>query len=312
MFSEDLEEHEQRFKSIIERLKQNVLQVKLKKCEFLQSTIRFFGHVISHGKVEKSLHLVKAIASAEVPKTMTQLRSFMGLASYFRKFIKGFSKFAAPLKKHLNVTGKNVLLSEDAKEAFEKLKQELTNVLALPDFDLPFILETDASDNCIGAAQLQEIEGVKRTIAFLSRKMNDAERNYDTSQKELLAIVKAVEHFRLFLLRTKFKIRTDHAPLTSIKTNANPSRRLARWLDHLSMYTFEIEHKKGTDNLLTDALSRLNIPECRQDQDTTYVDQIINAVNIVLSAEGQEMKIHEQTDEENEGAIPHWPEAKPV
>ena len=82
--------------------------------------------------------------------------------------------------------------------------------------------------------------------------MNDAEKNYDTSQKELLAILKAVEHFRVFLFRTKFKIRTDHFPLTSIKTNTNPSGRLARWLDHLSMYTFEIEHKKGTDNLLAD------------------------------------------------------------
>ena len=80
-FSEELEEHEQRFKDVIERLKQNGLQIKLKKCEFLQTTIRFLGHVISHGKVEKSFHLVEAIASAEVPQTMTQLRSFMGLAN---------------------------------------------------------------------------------------------------------------------------------------------------------------------------------------------------------------------------------------
>ena len=171
------------------------------------------------------------------------------------------------------------------------------------DFDLPFVLETDASDNCMCAALLQEIEGVERPIAFFSRTMNDAERTYDTSQKELLAIVKAVEHFRLFLFRTKFKIRTDHAPLTSIKINSNPSGRLARLLDHLSMHTFEIEHKKGTDNLLADALSRLNIPECRQDQEITFVDQIINAVNIVLNANDQEMIIHEWTNEENQATI---------
>ena len=135
--------------------------MKLKKYEFIQSKIRFLGHVISHGKVEKSFHLVAAIASADVPKTMTQLRRFMGLANYYRKFIKGFSKIAAPLNKLPSGTSKNVLLSEEAKEAFQKLKRELKNVdnvLSLPEFELPFILETDASDKCKGAALLQEKE----------------------------------------------------------------------------------------------------------------------------------------------------------
>ena len=227
--------------------------MKLKKCELIQSTICFLGHVISHGKVEKSLHLVEAIASAEVPKTMSQLRSFMGLANYHRKFIKGFSKIAASLNKHLSGTSKNVLLSEEANEANELTNVD--NVLSLPEFELPFILYTDASENCIGTDLLQEIEGIERPIALFSRTMNEAERIYDTSQKELLAIVKAVEHFQLFLFRKKFKIRTYHAPLLSIKTNANPSGRLSRWLDHLSIYTFEIEHKKGADNLLADVLS---------------------------------------------------------
>ena len=116
---------------------------------------RFLGHAISYGQVEKSKHLVEAIATAELPKTITQLRSFMGLANYYRKFIKNFAMIAAPLNRHLNNTDKNVLLTEDAIEAFEKMKQELTgmdNVLSLRDFELPFIQETDASDNCIGAA----------------------------------------------------------------------------------------------------------------------------------------------------------------
>ena len=112
----------------------------------------------------------------------------------------------------------------------------------------------------------------------------------------------------MFLLRKKFKIRTDHAPLLSIKTNANPSGSLARWLDHLSIYTFEIEHKKGAGNLLADALSRINIPEFQQE--TTFADQIINAVNIILNQEGQEMRLHEWTNEEIEDSIasPEEPE----
>ena len=128
----------------------------------------------------------------------------MGLANYYRKFIKGFAKIAAPLNKHLNNTDKNVLLSDDAKEAFEKLKSELTNmynVLSLRDFELPFILETDASDECIGAALMQRIDREDLPIAFYSRSMTSAERHYDTSQKELLAVIKSVEHFEQFLYR---------------------------------------------------------------------------------------------------------------
>ena len=137
---------------------------------------------------------------------------------------------AAPLNKNLNIMDKHVLLSEEAIEAFEKLKlTDMDNVLALPDFSLPFILKTDASDNCIGAALMQNIESKELPIAFFSRTMTAAEKNYATSQKELLAIVKAVEHFRQFLYGKEFIIKTDHAPLISIKTNSKPSARIGRW-----------------------------------------------------------------------------------
>ena len=102
IFSEDVETHEERVKQVLERLKINGLQIKLKKCEFIVPSIRFLGHIISHGQVEKSKHLVEAIATAELPKTMRQLRGFMGLANYYRKFIKNFAKTALPLNKLLN------------------------------------------------------------------------------------------------------------------------------------------------------------------------------------------------------------------
>ena len=213
---------------------------------------------------------------------MTQLRSFMGLAFYYRKFIKNFAKIAAPLNKYLNSTNKHVLLSKEAIEAFEKLKQELTDmdkVLALPNSSLSFILETDASDNCAGAALMQDIDGKDLPIAFFSRTMNAAEKNYATSQKELLAIVKTVEHFRQFLYRKEFTVKTDHAPLTSIKTNSKPSARIGRWLEDLADYNFKIQHKKGKDNILADALSRLNLPEFFQPEET-FTDKIINYICI--------------------------------
>ena len=221
IFSADIEIHKHRVKQVLERLKTNGLQIKLKKCKFIKSTIRFLGHVISFGQVEKSQHLVEAIAMAELPRTMRQLRGFMGLANYYRKFIKNFAKIAAPLNKHLNTTYKNVLLSEDAKEDFEKLKQELTdmdNILSLPNFDLTFILETDALDNCLGAALMQKVEDKECPIAFYSRTV--AEKNYDTCQKELIDIVKVVELFKQFLYGKELFIKTDHQLLTSIKTKA--------------------------------------------------------------------------------------------
>ena len=114
IFSVDLEGHEERVNQVLDRLKLNGLQIKIKKCEFIQPSIRFLGHLISHGQVEKSQHLVEAIATAELPKTKRQLRGFMGLENYYRKFIKVFAKIAAQLNKHLNNTDKNVLLSDDA------------------------------------------------------------------------------------------------------------------------------------------------------------------------------------------------------
>ena len=194
-------------------------------------------------------------------KTMRQLRGFMGLANYYRKFIKGFAKIAAPLNKHLNNTDKVVMLSDDAKKSFVTLKVELTNmenILSLPNFDIPFILESDTSDDCIGAALMQRIDDKDCPIAFYSRSMTNAEKNYDTSQEELLAVVKALDHFRQFLYGKEFIIKTDHHPLTSITTKSKPSGRLGRWFSELADYSFKIVHKKGADNVLADALSRLN------------------------------------------------------
>ena len=229
-FFENIESHNDRVKQVIERLKQYGLH--LKKWEFLRPSICFLGHVISYGQVEKSQRLVKALSIAELPKTMTQLRIFMGLANYYRKFIKNFAKIAATLNRHLNNTDKNVLLIEDDIEAFEKMNQELTdmdNVLSLPNFDLPFILETDASENCIGAALMQKIDYKEFPIAFYSQTMSQAEKNYATSQKEHLAIVKTVERFRKFLYGMEFIIKTDHLPPTSIQTNSKPLAEIGRW-----------------------------------------------------------------------------------
>ena len=126
---------------------------------------------------------------------------------------------------------------------------------------------------------MQRIEGKYLPIAFYSRSMKSAERNYDTSQKELLAVIKSVEHFKQFLYGKEFVIKTDHHPLTSITTKSKPSVRLGRWLSELADYQFKIEHKKGVENILAIALSRLNVPNDDK-EDMEYVEKIINSVGL--------------------------------
>ena len=181
--------------------------------------------------MEKSQHLVEDIASAEHPKTMRQLRGFMGLANYYRMFIKGFAKIAAPLNKHLNNTDKNVL-SEDACEAFEKQKQELTdmdNILSLPDFDLPFILETDASDECIEAALMQRVEG-KTVLSLFTAKPRLVLRRIMTLVKKNYWRLSKRWSISNNSSMGKCLIKTDHHPLLSITTKSKPSVRLGRCL----------------------------------------------------------------------------------
>ena len=171
----------------------------------------------------------------------------------------------------------------------------MDNILSLPNFDVNFILETDASDNCTGAAPMQKIYGKECPIAFHSRTMTVAEKNYDTSQKELLAIVKSVEHFKQFLYGKELKIKTDRQPLTAIKTKSKPSIRLGRWLNNLADYSFKIEHKKGTDNILADALSRLNLPAF-EDDEPTRIEKIINSVGLKYESSMEIIEFHDMIE----------------
>ena len=142
-------------------------------------------------------------------------------------------------------------------------------------------------------------------VAFFSRTMNLAEKNYATSQKELLAIVKAVEHFRQFLCRKEFIIKTNHLPLTSFQTNAKPSARIGRWLGELADYKFKIANEKGTDNVLADALSRLNLPESFHPEETS-TDKIINLLEIANIEEVEVIEFYNLTiEEEEEQEIPY-------
>ena len=188
------------------------------------------------------------------------MRSFLGLCSYYRRFIKGFSKIAKPLNELLK-KNKRFEWKERQQKAFEKLKEKLIEhpILTYPDYKKGFILITDASGEGLGAvlAQLNE-EGKETVVAYASRSLKEAEKNYPITEQECLAIVWGVEYFHKYLRDRKFIIVTDHSALKTLKTAKIPkSGRRARWMMNLQQYDFEIKHRSGKSNSNADALSRL-------------------------------------------------------
>ena len=186
VYSITLQEHVEHLKKVFKVLRENQLYVKREKCEFAQPKIHFLGHVISQGELRMDEAKVKAIQDWEAPTKMTELRSFLGLANYYHRFISGYSAIAAPLTELLK-KNRPWLWSEECEEAFEGLKAAVTKepVLMLPDFTKTFEIHTDASDFAIGGVLMQE----KHPIAFESRKLNEAERWYIVQEKEMTAIV---------------------------------------------------------------------------------------------------------------------------
>ena len=200
---------------------------------------------------------IKAILDWTAPTNLHETRSFLGLASYYRKFVPKFSAIAAPL---IALLHKDIpfIWNEQYQEAFEKLKEKLTTapVLLLPDPTKPFVVTTDASEFAIGACLSQDQGNGDQPVAYESRKLSPAEQNYPTHEKELLAIVHAIRTWKIYLESQKFTVITDHASLEYIKTQSNLSKRQARWLDTLQSHTFDVKYWPGKSNVVADALSR--------------------------------------------------------
>ena len=189
---------------------------------------------------------------------MRQVRGFIGLATYYKKFIQGFGEIARPLHLVKEVKGR-LEWNNECQQAYERLREALLsdNVLTLPDFELPFILETDASNYGVGAVLIQKQENKGRPIAYFSKGLNKTEQNYSTSEKELYAIVLAVEHFKHYLFAKKFTVVTDHKPLRWLYKCKKLSNRLSKYLIRLEPFDFEIIYRGGALNGGADGLSRL-------------------------------------------------------
>ncbi len=200
------------------------------------------------------------IGEAPRPKTKQQVRSFLGLAGYYRKFIPNFAEIAVPITDLTKKGQPNVVRWGDAQErAFQLLKQMLTQapILRLPDLNRQFIVQADASDTGVGAVLLQEYDDGKFPVAYVSKKLLPRERRYSVIERECLALVYAVRKFNKYLYGKEFVLQTDHQPLAHICRFKAENSRIMRWALYLQTYQFRIEAIKGKDNVGADYMSRL-------------------------------------------------------
>lgn len=256
-YSHDLESHTKKLELIFSRFRESNLKLQPDKCEFLRREVAYLGHVITDKGVLPNPEKVKAITQFPTPKCSKDVKSFLGLTGYYRRFIENFSHMTKPLTCLLK---KDTVFhwSNDQEQAFNLLKEKLISapLLQYPNFSAPFIVTTDASNYAVGAVLSQGEIGKDKPIAYASRTMNKHEGNYSTTEKELLAILFGVNTFRPYLYGYKFKIVTDHRPLTWLFNAKDPGGRLLRWRLKLEEYNYEIIYKPGRINSNADALSR--------------------------------------------------------
>jgi transposase InsO family protein len=260
----------ERMDEVFSRLMKAGLKVKPRKCCFFARETSYLGHVISGDGIRVSAEKVSAVREWPVPHNVTELRSFLGTANYYRRFVADFSSIVAPL---CDLTSKTAIFkwTDECQHAFDTIKEALCTapVLAFPVPGAKYVLDTDASDRGIGAvlSQLVPVEagGIvkyqEKVLGYASRSLTKHERNYCVTRKEMLAVVNFVRHFRPYLYGREFVVRTDHASLQWIRNFKEPEGQVARWLQVLGTYQFVVEHRDGKKHGNADGLSRQGYSE---------------------------------------------------
>lgn len=247
------EENIDGMKMVLARMREHKLRCRLEKCSFFQNEIEYLGHRVTGKGLQVQAAKVAAVMKTDRPTDVSTVRSFLGITGYYRRFIRGYSAIARPLTDLLRKDAKFVW-SEPQEGAFQELKSKLASapVLALPDPDLDYILTTDASDIGIGAVLSQR----GRPVAFFSRRLAPAQSRYSTGEKELLAIVMAVDHFRHLLDGKKMVVETDHKNLVSVLTRHKLNGRVVRAITFLQQFDITLRYLEGKENVVADHLSR--------------------------------------------------------
>ncbi|KAJ3684911.1 hypothetical protein LUZ61_014075 [Rhynchospora tenuis] len=262
IYSQSIEDHVKHLAIALQILKDNQLFAKLSKCEIGTNKVEYLGHLISQEGVATDPSKIEAMVNWPIPKSVKQLRGFLGLTDYYRKSIQGYGVIVRPLTELLKKDA--FQWSQEASLAFTNLKEAMTKapVLTLPDFNKPFTIETDASQSGIGAVLMQE----KRPLAFFSKGLGIKNQSLSTYEKELLALVSAVQKWRHYLLGCSFVIRTDHISLKHLLEQRINTSMQHKSLSKLLGLNYTIEYKKGSTNLVADALSRRDVEECHNSE----------------------------------------------
>ena len=259
IFSKTLEEHERHVQRVFDKLRTARLYAKAIKCNLFQAEVNFLGHRLGRDTIGTAADKVAAVAKWPQPTDATTVRQFCGLANYYRSFIPHCSDIMQPLTA-LTGTGVPWTWGPAHDAAFRALKAALATqpVLRLPNRTQPFVVMTDASDRAIGAVLQQRAhrEAPLQPVAFFSRRLAAAERNYAVHEKETLAIIAALAHWRHYLVGPHFTVETDHASIQYLFTQDKLTQRQTRWLEALSDYDFDVQYIRGPTNVVADALSR--------------------------------------------------------
>lgn len=257
--SKTFKEHIAHLKELAKRLRLANLRINITKSKFCVHEVPYLGYILSRDGLRPNPDRVQAIVAYEVPKSVRALRRFLGMVNYYRRFIDQFSALTVPLTNLLKNKPKKVDWTPEAEQAFRAIKEKLISapVMANPDFNLPFTVQTDASDHAIAGVLTQVQHGQEKVIAYHSEKLKGAELNYHAAEKEGLAALRCIEKFRCYLEGTQFTLVTDSSALTFImRSKWRTSSRLSRWSIELQQYDMVLKHRKGRENIVPDALSR--------------------------------------------------------
>lgn len=263
IISEDFSSHLSVLVRIAEQFRKANLTLNVSKSSFCVTQVKYLGYVIGCGGIKTDPEKIDSILNWPVPKNLKQVRGFLGIAGWYRRFIENFSTITFPITEVLS-TKRKFQWTESAEVAFKKIKNMLTRapVLSNPDFLKKFYLHCDASDYGIGAVLVQhDKDGCEKPIAYMSKKLNSAQRNYSVTERECLAAVEAIHKFRCYLELQEFEVITDHSSLVWLMKQPNLTGRLARWVFKLQSYKFTISHRQGKNHIVPDALSRMYCDE---------------------------------------------------
>lgn len=302
VFAPTFQQHLERLNAVFERLEGAGLKLKPSKCQLFARQVNFLGHVVSGSGIQADPEKTRVVANWPRPRNLSELRSFVGLCSYYRRFVEHFASIAKPLSQ-LTEKDRPFEWNTAQEEAFQELKRRLISapILAAPLNDELYVLDTDASLVGLGAVLQQEQKGQLKVIGYASRTLTPAERNYSTTKREMLAVIYGLKQYRQFLLGRHFQLRVDHSALTFIRRTPEVMGQAARWLDLIEEFDFDIVHRAGAQHGNCDSLSRR--PEEYNDEETSAIAVLRPSTKSLITEPEVEITLESiaaaQRDDEN-------------